>query len=182
MPRTAHPRWTFAVTAAALAMFALDRLIVTSALPVIGHDLGAGLEALEWTVNAFTLAFAVLLLAGAALGDRFGRRRMFIAGLALFTAGSAAAALAPSAGALIAARGLQGVGGALLTPLSLTLLVAATPPERRSAVLGLWGGVAGVAAAAGPVLGGAIAGAFSWHWIFWINVPAGLALMPLAHR
>src|SRR6188472_2638505 len=171
---------TFAVTATALFMFALDRLIIVSALPVIQRDLGAGLTALEWTVNAFTLTFAVLLLAGAALGDRFGRRRMFVAGVALFTAGSAAAALAPSAGALVAARALQGLGGALITPLSLTLLMAATPPQRRGAVLGAWGAVAGVAAASGPVLGGVLADALSWHWIFWVNVPAGLALLPLA--
>ena len=152
------------------------------ALPVIRDDLGAGLQALEWTVNAFTLTFAVLLLAGAALGDRFGRRRMFIAGVVVFTAGSAAAALAPSAGALVAARALQGVGGSLIVPLSLTLVTAATPPERRGAVLGAWAAVAGVAAASGPVLGGALAEALSWQWIFWINVPIGVALIPLAHR
>jgi EmrB/QacA subfamily drug resistance transporter len=179
-PPRGGPRWTFAITAAALFMFALDRLIVTSALPVIQRDLGAGLTALEWTVNAFTLTFAVLLLAGAALGDRFGRRRMFVAGLVLFTAGSAAAALAPSAGALVAARALQGLGGALITPLSLTLLMAATPPARRGAVLGLWGAIAAVAAALGPVLGGVLTDALSWHWIFWVNVPIGLALIPLA--
>jgi EmrB/QacA subfamily drug resistance transporter len=171
---------TFAITAAALFMFALDRLIIVSALPVIQRDLGAGLTALEWTVNAFTLTFAVLLLAGAALGDRFGRRRTFVAGIALFTAGSAAAALAPSAGALVAARALQGVGGAVILPLSLTLLTAATPPERRGAVLGAWGAVAGVAAASGPVLGGVLSDALSWHWIFWMNVPVGLVLLPLA--
>jgi EmrB/QacA subfamily drug resistance transporter len=176
------PAWTFAITAAALFMFALDRLIVTSALPVIQRDLGAGLTALEWTVNAFTLTFAVLLLAGAALGDRFGRRRTFVAGLVLFTAGSAAAALAPSAGALVAARAFQGVGGAIITPLSLTLLSAATPPERRARVLGAWGAVAGVAAASGPVAGGVLSDALSWHWIFWVNVPVGLVLIPLARR
>jgi len=181
-PPRGEPGWTFAVTALALFMFALDRLIVASALPVIRDDLGAGLQALEWTVNAFTLTFAVLLLAGAALGDRFGRRRMFIAGVVVFTAGSAAAALAPSAGALVAARALQGVGGSLIVPLSLTLVTAATPPERRGAVLGAWAAVAGVAAASGPVLGGALAEALSWQWIFWINVPIGVALIPLAHR
>src|SRR3954470_9171538 len=173
---------TFAVTATALFMFALDRLIVTSALPVIQRDLGAGVAALEWTVSAFTLTFAVLLLAGAALGDRFGRRRMFVVGLGLFTAGSAAAALAPSAGALVAARALQGLGGALITPLSLTLLMAATPPARRGAVLGVWGATAAVAAALGPVLGGVLTDALSWHWIFWVNVPIGVALIPLAHE
>jgi EmrB/QacA subfamily drug resistance transporter len=175
-------RSTFAITAAALFMFALDRLVVTAALPEIGRDIGGGPQALAWTVNAFTLTFSVLLLTGAALGDRFGRRRTFVAGLMLFTAGSAAAALAPSAAALIAARALQGAGGAVIMPLSLTLLVANTPAERRGTVLGAWGAVAAVAAAAGPVAGGAIAGALSWHWIFWLNVPVGLALIPLARR
>src|SRR3954447_9966576 len=177
-----RPNWTFVITAAALFMFALDRLIVVTALPVIQRDLSASLTALEWTVNAFTLTFAVLLPAGAALGDRFGRRRTFVAGLWLFTAGSAAAALAPSAGALVAARALQGVGGAIIVPLSLTLLSAATPPEHRGAVLGAWGAVAGVAAASGPVLGGVLSDALSWHCIFWVNVPVGLVLVPLAHR
>jgi EmrB/QacA subfamily drug resistance transporter len=177
-----HTAWTFAVTGLALFMFALDRLIVTTALPQIGRELGGGLHTLAWTVNAFTLAFAVLLLTGAALGDRFGRRRMFVAGIALFTAASAGAALAPSAGLLIAARAVQGAGGALILPLSLTILVAATPVERRGAVIGAWGAMAAVAAAGGPVAGGALTGALSWHWIFWLNVPVGLALIPLAQR
>src|SRR4051812_33867987 len=138
---------TFAITAGALFMFALDRLIVVTALPAIQHDLGASLQALEWTVSAYTLTFTVLLLAGAALGDRFGRRRMFTAGLALFTAGSAAAALAPTAGGLVLARALQGVGGSLIAPLSLTILSAAAPAGRRGAVLGAWGAVAAAAAA-----------------------------------
>jgi EmrB/QacA subfamily drug resistance transporter len=172
--------WTFAITALGLFMFALDRLIVTNALPVIERDLGAGVGALEWTINAFTLTFAVLLLSGAALGDRFGRRRVFTFGLGLFTLGSAAAALAPSAPALIAARAVQGAGGAIITPLSLTLLLGATPAHKRGAVLGAWGSIAGIAAASGPVLGGALTGALSWHWIFGLNVPIGLALIPLA--
>src|SRR3954447_10169979 len=163
-------------------MFALDRLIVTTALPDIQRELGGGPQALAWTVNAFTLTFSVLLLTGAALGDRFGRRRVFVGGLALFTAASAAAALAPSGGLLIAARALQGAGGAIILPLSLTILVAATPVARRGAVLGAWGAVAAVAASGGPVAGGALTGALSWHWIFWLNVPIGLALIPLAHR
>ncbi|HWH94200.1 MAG TPA: DHA2 family efflux MFS transporter permease subunit [Baekduia sp.] len=179
-PRGGLP-WTFAITALALFMFALDRLIVTNALPDIERDLGASVTALEWTINAFTLTFSVLLLTGAALGDRFGRRRMFTIGLGLFAAGSAAAALAPSAPALIAARALQGAGGAIIAPLSLTLLTAATPPHRRGAVLGAWGATAGIAAAGGPVVGGALTGTLSWHWIFWLNVPIGVALIPLAH-
>jgi EmrB/QacA subfamily drug resistance transporter len=174
--------WTFAIAALALFMFALDRLIVTNALPIIRRDLHAGVGALEWTVNAFTLTFAVLLLTGAALGDRYGRRRVFTIGLALFTAGSAAAALSPSAITLIIARALQGAGGAILTPLSLTLLTAATPPARRGVVLGAWGAVAGIAAAAGPVVGGALSATLDWHWIFWLNVPIGVALIPLAHH
>jgi EmrB/QacA subfamily drug resistance transporter len=184
MSSPAAPRLgaTFAITAGALFMFALDRLIVVTALPAIQRDLGASLQALEWTVSAYTLTFTVLLLAGAALGDRFGRRRMFTVGLALFTAGSAAAALAPTAGALVLARALQGVGGSLIAPLSLTILSAAAPAARRGAVLGAWGAVAAGAAATGPVAGGALADALSWHWIFWVNVPVGLALIPLARR
>jgi EmrB/QacA subfamily drug resistance transporter len=182
MHGTSSPRRTFAITAGALFMFALDRLIVATALPAIQRDLGASLQALEWTVNAYTLTFLVLLLAGAALGDRFGRRRVFVLGLAAFTAGSAGAGLAPSVGALVAARAIQGAGGAIVLPLSVTILSAATPAERRGAVLGAWGAVAAVAASLGPVLGGVLTGALSWHWIFWLNVPIGLALMPLAHR
>ena len=163
--------WTFSITGSALFMFALDRLIVANALPAIERDLDAGLQALEWTVTAFTLTFAVLLLTGAALGDRWGRRRIFVVGLGLFTAGWAAAALAPSAAALIAARALQGAGGAVSTPLSLTRLLEATPAHRRGA---------GIGAGGAPVLGGALTGALSWHWIFALNVPIGLLLLPLA--
>ena len=175
-------RWTFAITSLSLFMFALDRLVVTTALPAIGRDVGGGVAALAWTVNAFTLTFSVLLLTGGALGDRFGRRRVFVGGIALFTLGSAAAALAPSAGTLIAARALQGVGGAVIMPVSLAILMAATPVARRGTVLGAWAAVAAVAATAGPVAGGALAAALSWHWIFWLNVPVGLALIPLAYR
>jgi EmrB/QacA subfamily drug resistance transporter len=179
---SARTGWTFAITAGALFMFALDRLIVATALPAIQRELGASVQALEWMVNAYTLTFLVLLLPGAALGDRFGRRRVFVLGLAAFTAGSVAAALAPSPGALIAARAIQGAGGSVLLPLSLTLLSAATPAERRGAVLGAWAAVAGVAAALGPVLGGVLTDTLSWHWIFWLNVPIGIALIPLARR
>ena len=135
---------------------------------------------MQWTVNAYTLSFCVLLLAGAALGDRYGRRRLFTVGIAIFAAGSAASALAPSAHALVAARALQGVGGSLITPLSLTILTAAAAPERRGRVLGAWGAIAGAAASLGPVLGGALTETLSWHWIFWLNVPVGIALIPLA--
>jgi EmrB/QacA subfamily drug resistance transporter len=172
--------WTFAITSTALFMVTLDNLVVTTALPVIRRDLHSGLSGLEWTVNAYTLTFAVLLLTGAALGDRFGRRRMFSIGLLIFTLASAGAALAPSIGALDAARAIQGVGGALVMPLTLTILSAAVPPERRGLALGAWGGISGLAVAIGPLVGGAVVSGISWHWIFWLNVPIGLVLAPLA--
>ena len=172
--------WTFAITSIALFMVALDNLVVTTALPVIKRDLGASLADLQWMVNAYTLTFAVLLLTGAALGDRFGRQRIFLIGLATFTAGSALAALAPSTEVLILARAVQGLGAAFVTPLTLTILSAAVPPERRAVALGAWGGIAGLAIAIGPLVGGAIAEGLDWHWIFWLNVPIGLVVMPLA--
>src|SRR3954467_688523 len=180
--RRPSPIWTFAIVSVALFMVVLDNLVVTTALPSIRADLGGGVQALEWTVNAYTLTFAVLLLTGAALGDRFGRRRMFVIGLGIFTVASAAAALAPSAGALIAARAFQGVGGAIVTPLTLTILSAGVPRERRGAFIGAWSGIAGLAVALGPVVGGAVVSGISWHWIFWLNVPIGLVLIPLALR
>src|SRR5918998_583083 len=163
-------------------MTALDNLVVGVALPSIRADLGASLEALEWTVNAYTLAFAVFLLTGAALGDRYGRRRTFIIGLGIFTAASAAAALAPSTGALIAARAVQGLGAGIVAPLSLTLLSSATAPERRGLALGLWSGISGLGVALGPLVGGAVIEGISWQWIFWLNVPVGLVLAPLELR
>jgi EmrB/QacA subfamily drug resistance transporter len=172
--------WTFVITSVALFMTTLDNLVVTTALPVIRHDLHAGLSGLEWTVNAYTLTFAVLLVTGAALGDRFGRRRLFVIGLGIFTLASAAAALAPSIEVLIAARAVQGVGGAIVAPLTLTILSAAVPAERRGLVLGAWGGISGLAVAIGPLVGGAVVEGISWQWIFWLNVPIGLALIPLA--
>jgi EmrB/QacA subfamily drug resistance transporter len=174
--------WTFALTSAALFMVTLDNLVVTTALPVIRTDLHAGLSGLEWTVNAYTLTFAVLLLTGAALGDRFGRRRMFAIGLGIFTLASAAAALAPSIGALDLARAFQGVGGAIVMPLTLTILAAGVPENRRGVFLGAWGGISGLAVAFGPLVGGAVVSGISWHWIFWLNVPLGLVLIPLALR
>ena len=174
--------WTFVVTSAALFMVVLDNLVVSTALPVIRVDLGASLEQLEWTVNAYTLTFAAFLLTGAALGDRFGRRRMFMLGVALFTGASAAAALAPSAEWLIAARAVQGVGGAIVTPLTLTILSAAVARERRGVALGAWSGIAGLAVAMGPLVGGAVVEGISWQWIFWLNVPVGIVLLPLATR
>src|SRR5579872_3003008 len=172
--------WTFVITSIALVMVTLDNLVVTTAIPVIRKDLHASLQSLEWTVNAYTLSFAVLLLTGAALGDRFGRRRMFAIGLGVFTLGSALAALSPTVGTLIAARAVQGVGGALVTPLTLTLLSEAFPAGGRGVALGIWSGVSGLGVALGPVVGGAVVDGFSWHWIFWLNVPIGLVVVPLA--
>jgi len=179
MSHKPHVWWTFAITSAALFMVTLDNLVVTTAIPVIRRDLHAGLSGLEWTVNAYTLTFAVLLLTGAALGDRFGRRLMFSIGIAIFTVGSAAAALAPSIGVLDAARAVQGIGGAIVMPLTLTILSAAVPPERRGVFLGAWGGISGLAVAFGPLVGGAVVDGLSWHWVFWLNVPVGLVLLPL---
>jgi EmrB/QacA subfamily drug resistance transporter len=180
MTARARTLWTFAITSVALFMVSLDNLVVTTAIPVIRDDLDASLESLEWTVNAYTLTFAVLLLTGAALGDRFGRRRVFAAGVALFTVGSVGAALAPSVEALNVARALQGLGGAVVMPLTLTILSAAVSPQRRGLALGAWGGIGGLAVAFGPVVGGAVVEGISWQWIFWLNVPIGVLLVPLA--
>jgi EmrB/QacA subfamily drug resistance transporter len=180
MTQRARTIWTFVITSLALFMGSLDNLVVTTALPVIRRELHANLQQLEWTINAYTLTFAVLLLTGAALGDRFGRRRVFSLGLIVFTFGSAAAALAPSATALIVARAIQGAGAAAMLPLTLTLLSAAVRPERRGLALGAWGGIGGLAVAVGPIVGGAVVQGISWQWIFWLNVPIGLALIPLA--
>jgi EmrB/QacA subfamily drug resistance transporter len=171
---------TLAIVSIALFMVTLDNLVVTNALASIREDLGASLEELEWTVNAYTLSFAVFLLTAAALGDRLGRRAVFAAGIGIFTLSSAAAALAPSTEALIAARALQGLGAAVIAPLSLTLLNDAVPAERRGLALGIWSGVSGLGVALGPVVGGAVVEGFSWQWIFWLNVPIGLALAPAA--
>lgn len=172
--------WVLALTAAASFMVALDALVVTTALGTIRADLDASIGALEWTVNAYNLSFAVLLLTGAALGDRFGRRRMFVAGGALFVAASAACALSGGVGGLIAARAVQGAGAALVMPLAMALLSAAFPPAERGRALGLFSGLTGLALIAGPVIGGAVAEGLAWRWIFWINLPIGLVIIPLA--
>jgi EmrB/QacA subfamily drug resistance transporter len=174
--------WTLGIVSVALFMAVLDNLVVSVALPTIHRDLGASIQSLEWTVNAYVLAYAVLLLTGAALGDRFGRKRMFVIGLFVFTLASAAAALAPSTDLLVAARALQGAGAAIVTPLTLTLLAEAFPSERRGMAIGVWSGISGIAVAIGPLVGGAVVQGISWHWIFWINVPIGLVLAPLAMR
>jgi EmrB/QacA subfamily drug resistance transporter len=178
-PRSA---WTLAIVSIALFMASLDNLVVGVALPSIRVDLGGSIESLEWTVNAYTLTFAVLLITGAALGDRFGRKRMFVVGLGIFTFASALAALAPTIESLIAARALQGLGAAIVLPLTLTLLSEAVAPERRGMALGIWAGVSGLGVALGPFVGGAVVEGIAWQWIFWLNVPIGLMLLPLAAR
>jgi EmrB/QacA subfamily drug resistance transporter len=160
-------------------MVLLDAMVVTTALNTIRLDLGATIEQLEWTVNAYTLAFAVLLATAAALGDRYGRRRLFMIGLTVFTLASAACALAPGIGVLIAARAVQGAGSAMVMPHAMALLAAAYPPERRARALGLFSSVSGLATLGGPMVGGAIAQGASWQWIFWLNVPIGVILIPL---
>ena len=160
-------------------MAALDTLVVATALSTIRVDLGASVEALEWTVNAYNLSFAVLLITAAALGDRYGRRSLYAAGLGIFAAASAACALAPDAGWLIAARAVQGVGAALIMPLGLALLASAFPPERRGAAIGIFSAITGISVAAGPLVGGAVVEGLAWEWIFWLNVPIGLLAIPL---
>jgi EmrB/QacA subfamily drug resistance transporter len=174
----ARSTWVLALASVASLMVALDTLVVSTALTTIRIDLGASIEELEWTVNAYNLSFAVLLMTAAGVGDRFGRRRMFAAGLALFTAASAACALAPDVGWLIAARAIQGVGAALVMTLALALVSAAFPPERRGSALGIYFAVTGIAVASGPTIGGAVAEGIAWQWIFWLNVPIGLLLIP----
>ena len=166
------------LSALASFMVVLDLLVVATALSTIQRDLGASLQDLEWTVNAYVLSFAVLLMAGAALGDRLGRRRVFAAGLGLFAAASAACALAPSAAALVVARTAQGAGAAMIMPLALALLNGAFPPERRGWATGVYGSITGLAATLGPILGGAVTQGLAWPWIFWLNVPIGLVAIP----
>jgi EmrB/QacA subfamily drug resistance transporter len=180
MTAKTRSRWTLGLTSLAFFMVALDALVVTTALPAIGRDLHVGVSTLEWTVNAYGLTYAAGIVTAAGLGDHLGRRRVFAFGLALFTAASAACALAPTAALLLAARAVQGIGAAAVMPLSLTILTAAFPPERRGAVVGIWGAIGGLAVAGGPLIGGGITEGLDWHWIFWVNVPIGLAATALA--
>jgi EmrB/QacA subfamily drug resistance transporter len=171
--------WVLALTSVASLMVALDTLVVSTALTTIRLDLGASIEELEWTVNAYNLSLAVFLLPAAVLGDRFGRRRLFAGGLLLFVVTSAACALAPNVELLIAARAAQGFGAALVISLALSIVSAAFPPERRGTAIGILEGVTGLATIGGPVIGGAVADGLSWEWIFWVNVPIGLFALPL---
>jgi EmrB/QacA subfamily drug resistance transporter len=179
---TRTQKWVLALASVAALMVALDQLVVATALNTIRTDLHASIATLEWTVNAYSLSFAVLLLSGAALGDRFGRRRLLVAGLLVFTLASAACALAPDVGLLIAARAVQGAGSALVMPLAVSLLTSAFPPERRGSALGIFTALTGLAVVGGPLLGGVITEGIAWQWIFWVNVPIGVILMPLVLR
>ena len=174
--------WILGLTSTAYFMVVLDALVVVTALPRMQRELHIGLASLQWTVNAYGIAFAAGIITAAALGDRFGRRRVYIAGLALFTLASAACAVVPDAGELVAARTVQGLGGAIVLPLSLTILTTAFPEERRGMIIGVYGGLAGLAVALGPVLGGVVTEAIDWHWIFWINVPIGAGAALLSTR
>src|SRR5690349_11973157 len=175
----ARQTWILALASLASFMVSLDATVVATALTTIHRDLGVSIADLEWTVNAYTLSFAVLLILAAALGDRFGRRRMFVAGLLLFVGSSAACALAHNIGWLIVARTVQGCGAALVLPLALTLLSAAFEPAQRARALGILGSITGLALIAGPVVGGIIAQGLAWQWIFWLNVPIGLLVVAL---
>ena len=181
-PAAAKQRWVLALTSVASLMVGLDILVVTTTLTTIHRQLGASLGELEWIINAYTLSFAVLLMTASALGDRFGRRRLFLAGLSLFTVMSAACALAPSIGWLIAARAVQGAGSAMIMPHAMALLSAAYPPQKRAKALGIFSGVTGLAILGGPMIGGVVVQGLSWPWIFWLNVPIGLLVIPLARR
>jgi EmrB/QacA subfamily drug resistance transporter len=175
---TSKQRWILTLAALAAFMTSLDTLVVSTALSTLRRDLHASVQQLEWTVNAYNLSFAVLLMTAAALGDRLGRRRVFAVGIGLFAVASAACAVAPSVGALIAARTVQGAGAAMVTTLALALVGAAFSPERRGSALGVFFAVNGLAVAGGPLVGGAVTQGIAWPWIFWLNVPIGLALIP----
>jgi EmrB/QacA subfamily drug resistance transporter len=176
---TRTQKWVLALTSTAALMVALDQLVVATALNAIRTDLHASIATLEWTANAYSLSFAVLLVTGAALGDRFGRRRMFVVGLSVFSLASAACALAPGVGTLVAARAVQGAGSAMVMPLAVALLTAAFPAEKRGGALGIFTALTGLAVVGGPLVGGAVTQGIAWQWIFWINVPIGAALIPL---
>jgi EmrB/QacA subfamily drug resistance transporter len=170
------PRWTVILASLTSFLVGLDALVVTTALPTLHERYGGGIEALGWTVNAYQLAFAASILTGSALGDRFGRRRVFVVGLVVFTAASVWCALSPSLGLLVAARSVQGIGGGLAVPLALALIIDVVPVRSRGRALGVWGAITGVAVATGPLVGGAVVEGLAWQWIFWLNVPVGTAV------
>ncbi|MCG7416314.1 DHA2 family efflux MFS transporter permease subunit [Microbacterium sp. ACRRU] len=174
--------FAWVVVAASLPMFmaTLDNLVMTNALPVLHAELGASIEQLQWFVNAYTLVFASLILVASALGDRFGRRTVFVAGIVLFGVGSALAALSTDPAQLIAARAVQGLGAAGVMPLSLALISGAVPPHRRPLAIGIWGGISGLGVAVGPLVGGAVMEGWNWQAIFWLNVPVAIVALPLA--
>ena len=175
----AEKNWVLGVTALASFMMALDAMIITTAFAAIRADFGSPVETLQWTVNAFNLVFAVLLLTGAALGDRFGRRRMFAAGIGLFVVASVACALAGNATALIIARAFQGAGAALVMPLAMAILSGTFGREERARALGIFSSLTGCALIVGPAIGGFITEHFGWRWVFWINLPIGLIAIAL---
>jgi EmrB/QacA subfamily drug resistance transporter len=174
--------WTWLASLVAVFMVAIDTLVVTNALPVIRVDLGVGLEGLQWIVNAYTLTFAVFLLSASAVADRFGRRRLFVVGMVLFTGASAAVGMSHTIGELVAARTVQGLGASIVLPLTLTLLTSVVEPAKRGHAFGLWGAMVGLGVATGPVIGGTITQEWNWHWIFWINVPIGLLLLAVSGK
>jgi len=175
-----HRIWTLVLTSVAFFMVNLGLVVVVTALPAMRHDLGGNLSTLGWIINAYGLAFGAGVITAAAVGDRIGRVRVFAGGIALFTLGSVICALAQNTPVLIGGRVVQGIGAATIMPLSLTILSAAFPPERRGAVIGLWGGIAGIGVAAGPLIGGAVTQGLDWHWVFWVNVPLGVVLAVLS--
>jgi EmrB/QacA subfamily drug resistance transporter len=174
--------WTLALTSLAFFMVGLDGLVVVTALPAIHRDLAASVDSLQWTVNAYSLAWAASITTAAALGDRYGRRRWFAIGLIVFAGASAGCALSPNMQILLATRMVQGIGAGLIMPLSLTILTSAFGPERRGTIVGMWGGIAGLAVVGGPLVGGAITQSLSWHWVFWLNVPLGVVAAVLSLR
>jgi EmrB/QacA subfamily drug resistance transporter len=166
--------WTLAAVAFGLFMIMLDNTIVNVALPSIQRSLHMSISSLEWIVTAYALTFAALLITGGKLGDLYGRKRMFIAGLVVFTLASLACGLAPNAGFLIGARAVQGVGAALMNPATLSIITATFPPKERGQAIGIWAGVSALALAIGPLIGGLIVDNINWHWIFYVNVPVGV--------
>lgn len=180
MPTHVAARLTLLLGSLTSFLVGLDALVVTTALPTLHQEFGADVTGLGWTINAYALAVAAAILTGSAAGDRFGRRRVFVIGLVVFTAASAWCALSTTAGMLIVARAVQGVGGGIAVPLSLALITEATPPEQRGKALGIWGAITGVAVAAGPLVGGAVVEGIAWQWVFWLNVPVGVAIVALA--